>query len=179
MHGSGFKGDPSQPTAFSFLQGYSGRSRPSDKGWGWGSHPDPEIRWGPSHKKVFFRLFGPHFGLKIRGGLGPPGPSPGSTTGIQCILLLTTQSDTFIGFLSFNVCKTLRGDQNLQILCLSETRSIPLNFIWESPSGVVPSSGGWSGSSSISIALHAAGTGEAREEDIGLFFSVQLCIPLP
>ena len=74
------------------------------------------------------------------------------------------------------MCKTLRGDQNLQILCLSETRSIPLNFIWESPSGVVPSSGGWSGSSSISIVLHAAGTGEAREEDIGLFFIVCICV---
>ena len=91
------------------------------------------------------------------------------------ILLLTTQSNTFIGFLSFLVCKTLSGDQNLQILRLSETRSIPINFIWESPSGVVPSNGGWGGSSSTSIVLHASETGEAREE----VFCVCLCIHLP
>ena len=45
--------------------------------------PDPEIRVGggtPASKNIFFRPFGPHFGLKIRGGLGPPGPSPGSAT---------------------------------------------------------------------------------------------------
>lgn len=62
------------------------------------------------------------------------------------------------------MCKTLSGDQNLQVLRLSETRSIPINFIWESPSGVVPSSGGWGGSSSTSIVLHASETGEAREK---------------
>ena len=95
------------------------------------------------------------------------------------ILLLTTQSNTFIGFLSFHVCKTLSGDQNLQILCLSETRIIPINFIWESLLGVVPSNGGWGGSSSTSIELHASETGEAQEENIGLFFCVCLCIHLP
>ena len=38
----------------------SGRPRPSDKGGGWGGarHPDPEIRWGPSLKKIFFFPFG-------------------------------------------------------------------------------------------------------------------------
>ena len=30
--------------------------------------------------KKFFRPFGPHFALKIRGGGGPPGSSPGSAT---------------------------------------------------------------------------------------------------
>jgi len=30
-------------------------------------------------KKIFFRLFGPQLGLKIRGP-GPPGPSPTSAT---------------------------------------------------------------------------------------------------
>ena len=92
------------------------------------------------------------------------------------ILLLTTQSDTFIGFLSFHVCKTLSGDQNLQILCLSETRSIPINFIWESPSGVVyPVGGGVEVAVLLSIVLHASETGEAWEE----VFCVCLCIHLP
>ena len=36
---------------------YSGRSRPSDKGRGAPSHPDPEIRGGQSSKKCF-RPFG-------------------------------------------------------------------------------------------------------------------------
>ena len=39
-----------------------------------GSHPYPEIRWGPSLRKVFFQLFGPHFGLKIRGAWAPRAP---------------------------------------------------------------------------------------------------------
>ena len=39
-------------------------------GGGGGSHPDPEIRGAVSH-----------FGREIRGGPGPPGPSPGSATG--------------------------------------------------------------------------------------------------
>ena len=34
--------------------------------------------WSP--KNIFFRPFRPHFGLKIRAGPGPLGPSPGSTT---------------------------------------------------------------------------------------------------
>ena len=29
-------------------------------------HPDHEIRGWPGLKKIFFRPFGPHFGLKIR-----------------------------------------------------------------------------------------------------------------
>ena len=48
-------------------------------GGGWGGHPHPEIRGGWSQKKCF-RPFGPQFGLKISGELGPPGPSPESAT---------------------------------------------------------------------------------------------------
>ena len=40
--------------------------------------------WGL--QKIFFQLFGPHFGRKIRGG-GPPGPSPGSATATLAILI--------------------------------------------------------------------------------------------
>ena len=57
-----------------------GGSRPSDKGGGGAGHPDPEISRGAQSPKKFFRLFGPHFDRKIRGGAGPSGPSPGSTT---------------------------------------------------------------------------------------------------
>ena len=53
------------------------------RGEGRGSgHPDHKIRGWPGLKKFFFWPFGPHFGLKIRGG-GPPGPSPRSATEIQ------------------------------------------------------------------------------------------------
>ena len=45
----------------------SARSRPWDKG-------------GCSLQKNFLRPFGPQFGLKIRGRVCPPGPSPESTT---------------------------------------------------------------------------------------------------
>ena len=41
---------------------------------------DPEIKAGGGEavsKNNFFRVFGPQFGLKIRGGAGPPGPLPG------------------------------------------------------------------------------------------------------
>ena len=38
--------------------------------------------WSP--KNIFFRPFRPHFGLKIRAGPGPLGPSPGSTTVLYC-----------------------------------------------------------------------------------------------
>ena len=48
------------------------------KGWGDGgkgcAHRDPQIKqWGggASFKKIFFGLFGPQFGLKIRGEGGP------------------------------------------------------------------------------------------------------------
>ena len=41
------------------------------------AHPDPEITGeGRGIKKNFFRPFGPQFGLKIRGGAGPPRPPP-------------------------------------------------------------------------------------------------------
>ena len=44
----------------------SGGSRPSDDGGP--GHPDPEIKLGGGGRsqKIFFRLFGPQFGLKIR-----------------------------------------------------------------------------------------------------------------
>ena len=50
-------------------------------GVGGRGHPDPEIGGG-SLKRIFSLLFGPQFGLKIRGrgGQAPPGPSPGSST---------------------------------------------------------------------------------------------------
>ena len=60
---------------------YSGGSRPSDKGRARSS--DPEIRGGGSLQKGFFWLFGPQFGLKIRGALSPPGTSPRSATAIE------------------------------------------------------------------------------------------------
>ena len=52
-------------------------------GGGGGGNSDPEIREGPVSQKIFFRPFGPQFGLKIRagGGAGPPVPSPGSANG--------------------------------------------------------------------------------------------------
>ena len=53
----------------------SGGSSPSDRGGGGGIHPDPEIRGAGLHN-FFFRPFGHHFGGKIRGELGPPGPLP-------------------------------------------------------------------------------------------------------
>ena len=51
---------------------------------GGGGHPDPEIRGGGQSQKFFFRPFGPHFGLKIRGA-GSPGPSPGSATAFPSV----------------------------------------------------------------------------------------------
>ena len=43
-------------------------------GGGRGGHPDPEIRGRPGHKKIFFRPFGPQFGLKLRGSPPPRDP---------------------------------------------------------------------------------------------------------
>ena len=37
---------------------------------GGGGHLDPEIRGGPT-SKIFFRPFGPHFDLKVRGAWAP------------------------------------------------------------------------------------------------------------
>ena len=45
-------------------------------GCGGGGHPHPETRGAPGLKKIFFRPFGPQFGLKLRGearaSLAPP-----------------------------------------------------------------------------------------------------------
>ena len=49
-------------------------------GLGGNDYPDPEMR-GAAVSKKFFRPFGPQFSLKIRGGAGGPGPSPGSANG--------------------------------------------------------------------------------------------------
>ena len=52
--------------------------------------PDLEIRGGGGGgrcPKKIFRPFGPQYGIKIRGA-GPPGPSPGSATGLFVSLLL-------------------------------------------------------------------------------------------
>ena len=73
----------------------SGGSRPSDKGrTGGGGHPNPEIRVEGRSQKTFSRPFGPQFGPKIKGGLGSPGPSPGSPTdncgSMQCAPLWTS-----------------------------------------------------------------------------------------
>ena len=47
---------------------------------GGGQSSRPLVKGDPvSHQKKFFWHFGPQFGPKIR---GPPGPSPGSTTGL-------------------------------------------------------------------------------------------------
>ena len=62
----------------------SGGFRPSDKG-------------GPGLKKIFFRPFGPQFGLKIRVGGGIPGrPSPGSASGYR------------LGSPTITTCRSLR-----------------------------------------------------------------------
>ena len=42
--------------------------------------PDFQIRGGPGLQKKFFWPFRPQVSLKIRGGEGARGPSPGSTT---------------------------------------------------------------------------------------------------
>ena len=57
-------------------------SRPWDGGWGGGGE-----RTRPQ-KKFFFRPFGPHFGLKVKGAPPPPppGPFPGSATEGCCTL---------------------------------------------------------------------------------------------
>ena len=57
------------------------KNRPSDKGGGGvAGHPDPEMGGGEGgfggRAKIFFRPFGPQFGLKIRGGPWPLGPLP-------------------------------------------------------------------------------------------------------
>ena len=41
-----------------------------------GGHPYPEIKGEPGLKYFFFRLFGPQFGLKIRGAGRSPDPFP-------------------------------------------------------------------------------------------------------
>lgn len=67
-------------------------SRPSDKGGGGGGagHPDPEIKEGGG-QIIFFRLFWPPFGLKIK-GVGPPLDPP----------LLATLMEIFMARTVFN-----------------------------------------------------------------------------
>ena len=45
-----------------------------------------EGRGSPGLKKIFFRPFGPHFGLKVKGAPASPGASPGSATEGCCTL---------------------------------------------------------------------------------------------
>ena len=58
----------------------SAGSRPWDMEEGWGGHTDPVISGGGGGSggggvsKLFFRPFGPYFGLKIRGGRAPRAP---------------------------------------------------------------------------------------------------------
>ena len=70
-----------QPPLHDVITPYIGRSRPSDKGGP--SHPNPEISGGGWAASKFF--FGPLglIAVKKKGGLGPAGPSPGSTTAIS------------------------------------------------------------------------------------------------
>ena len=60
----------------------SGGFRPSDKGGEGGRSSRPWYKGGGGGwpQKIFFWPFGPHFGLKIRGGQGPPSPFPGSAS---------------------------------------------------------------------------------------------------
>ena len=84
------------------MREYSGGSRPPDNGGP--GHPDPGMRRGRFKKKYIFRPFGPQFGLEIRRGSGPPGPSPGSaicqmsSTELENLII---DSHLFITFLSF------------------------------------------------------------------------------
>ena len=68
------------------------------------AEPDLQIRWGggggssrPWDKgrgvsKIFFRLFGPQFGLKIRGA--GPGPSPESATDLHSFTSTFSYTET-------------------------------------------------------------------------------------
>ena len=58
-----------------YLVSDSARSRPGDRGGP--GHPDLREGVGNGLQKSFFQPFRPHqFGLKIRGGLGPPEAPP-------------------------------------------------------------------------------------------------------
>ena len=77
----------------------------SDKvgGGGGDGHPDPEIRGG-GFKKMFFRPFGHHFGLKIRGdraNRAPPLDLP--VTKMQKLLKMFTASLVIRVFLTFDL----------------------------------------------------------------------------
>ena len=65
---------------------FSGRSRPSDKGrWrGWGARRRSSRPWDKGGKGPFRPKL---FRLKIKGGSGPPGPSPGFATVLFPLLL--------------------------------------------------------------------------------------------
>ena len=62
-----------------------------------GHHPDPEIEGGGNLIIIFFRPFGPHFGLRIRRG---GGASPGSGTDVQVLLQKEELLSTFCNKIS-------------------------------------------------------------------------------
>ena len=56
--------------------------------------PDPDLGMGGGGSPpIFFRPFGPQFSLKIRGGGGPPGPSPGSASVLSSFQSTQTPAD--------------------------------------------------------------------------------------
>ena len=98
----------------------SGGSRLSDKGGG--GHRDREIRGGGAgFKKKFFRPFGPHFGLKIR---GEAGSSPGSTTGSLPLSSAEASFCCVTRFLFFDYCYFLLG---YSAEASAEVRGLQLN----------------------------------------------------
>ena len=58
-----------------------------------GGHPDPEIKGGTRSPQKFFPALRASFFSKIRGGAGPPGPSPGSATD-SCMPWISTQHES-------------------------------------------------------------------------------------
>ena len=100
----------------------SGGSRPSDRvGAG---HPEPEIRGGPGLQKRFFRPFGPHFGLKIRGWPWPPGPLPGSATGLD---------NTFAPFDLINRSQSISGWSCSVSLLILTNNPLQRETTWATP----------------------------------------------
>ena len=103
----------------------SGGSRPSEKdggmggGEGGGPHPDPQIKqWGGGLvSKKFFRLFGPQFGLKIRGE-GRPLPRICHCVHCMCIIVMVNLHNKF--HLEIPVCK----------ICMQSKSVVSLEFTY-------------------------------------------------